>query len=423
MNDPSYQTQRKRKRKPDKTADVQQKTSDIKTETKKSSRLTKQEQKSLSRRLGDRLPDDPTQNKDGYRYYLAEPDPNCPESENKELDYHGGIIPSKHYRRWWPNKVQLSSIDAAHQLVLDVEQQTVMGFHGYSTIRATHGILTGDYYYEIKILEMPKKEDDPSRLGQGDSAVRVGWSTEKHLLQTPSGYGPFSFSIRSRKGTIFHQAKGKHYTDTEIKEGDVLGCRMKLPEINARLFNEQVLRERFEASKNKHRKGANLYQGNMGSKRKKKNKEKTEFQVDKNEVCRFPMPNCMKSQNDGVLVTHKGFYYFEQPEPENLPKTAPCLPDDSGAEVEFFHNGKSLGIAFNKSIPYGEYFPTVSLYRSCKVQANFGPKFAHGKMKKGGPIKPMSTRAKEITVESALSDLLYTLDDRSVNQETQKSSS
>lgn len=140
-----------------------------------------------------------------------EPDPNCPESENKELDYHGGVIPSKHYRRWWPDKVQLSTIDAAHQLTIDTKKQIVTGNHGYSSIKATHGILQGDYYFEIKILELPTKDKDPNRLGQGDSAVRVGWSTEKHLLQTPVGYGPFSFSIRSRKGTIFHQAKGRHY--------------------------------------------------------------------------------------------------------------------------------------------------------------------------------------------------------------------
>lgn len=186
---------------------------------------------------------------------------------------------------------------------------------------------------------------------------------------------------------------------------------MNLPDVNARLFNMQVLKERFEASKNKHRKGANLYQGNMGSKRKKKKNEQIEFSVKDNEVTKFPMPNCMKSQNDGVLVTHKNFYYFEQPEPENLPKTAPLLPDGSGAEIEFFHNGKSLGIAFHENIPFGEYFPTISLYRSCKVEANFGPKFASGKMKKGGPIKPMSIRASEITVESAISDMLYTIDE------------
>lgn len=36
----------------------------------------------------------------------------------------------------------------------------------------------------------------------------------------------------SRKGTVFHESRGKHYADTGFTEGDVLGIMIKLPEKN-----------------------------------------------------------------------------------------------------------------------------------------------------------------------------------------------
>ena len=107
----------------------------------------------LSTRLGSNLPDDPPLNKDGYKYYLAEPDPLNPERLNKELDYHGGVIPSKHYRRWWPNRVLLNVIDSAPQLKIDNKSLTVLGNHGYSSARATHSVTTGSWYYRALHFE------------------------------------------------------------------------------------------------------------------------------------------------------------------------------------------------------------------------------------------------------------------------------
>lgn len=61
-------------------------------------------------KMGLNFPAEVPNNTNQYKYFLCEPDPFCPESENKELDYHGGIIPSKHYRRWWPDQVLLRRI-------------------------------------------------------------------------------------------------------------------------------------------------------------------------------------------------------------------------------------------------------------------------------------------------------------------------
>lgn len=374
----------------------------------------------LSKRLKNRLPDDPPLNKDGYRYYLAEPDRLNPESTNQELDWHGGVIPSKHYRRWWPEKVLLSQIDVASQLKINIPKQTVIGEHGYSSIRATHSITTGDWYFEVEILEMPTAAEDPVKLGQSDSACRVGWSTEKQILQTPCGYGPFGFSIRSRKGTFFNKSKGKHYSDTGFAVGDVIGCRLTLPKKNGQLTNKQFLRERFEqGAKNRKYKihGAqDGMTGNLSTKRKsrKSKHEKASFEIDDGAISMQPMPNSLKSQSDGVLIKYKGFFYFEVPENESLStlKNYETVP----GRIEFFKNGSSLGVAYEDEVPVGEYFPTISLYRSCKVRPNFGPNFKTNLKKLPpvdlwpGGVRAMSQRPGQTIIESAISDMLDTLD-------------
>lgn len=47
-------------------------------------------------------------------------------------------------------------------------------------------------------------------------------------LQAPLGYDKFSYSWRNRKGTRFHQSRGKSYSGG-YSEGDVLGFYIYLP--------------------------------------------------------------------------------------------------------------------------------------------------------------------------------------------------
>ena len=47
-------------------------------------------------------------------------------------------------------------------------------------------------------------------------------------LQAPCGFDRFSYSWRSKKGTIFHQSKGKSYSDG-YSVGDTLGILIHLP--------------------------------------------------------------------------------------------------------------------------------------------------------------------------------------------------
>merc|ERR1712136_218738 len=76
-------------------------------------------------------------------------------------------------------------------------------------------------YYEVTVNHMPD-----------NSAARIGWSQKLGNVQAPLGYDKFSYSWRSRKGTRFHQSRGKHYSDGGYTKGDVLGFILHLPKSN-----------------------------------------------------------------------------------------------------------------------------------------------------------------------------------------------
>ncbi|VDN10052.1 unnamed protein product [Dibothriocephalus latus] len=56
-------------------------------------------------------------------------------------------------------------------------------------------------------------------------------------LQAPCGYDKFSYSWRSRLGTVFHQSRGKHYAETGYGKGDVIGCLICLPKHTGSMDN------------------------------------------------------------------------------------------------------------------------------------------------------------------------------------------
>jgi len=159
-------------------------------------------------------------NKDGYRYILAESDPHAPNRQafDESVEWAGKPIPGYLYRCMLGNDVYLALHDRAPQLKVSDDRLTVTGEKGYSMIRASHGINHGNWYYEVRVDEMPN-----------ESACRLGWSLSLGNLQAPCGYDKFSYSWRSRKGTAFHQSKGHHYHDGGYAQGDVLGFYISLP--------------------------------------------------------------------------------------------------------------------------------------------------------------------------------------------------
>ncbi|XP_030761930.1 set1/Ash2 histone methyltransferase complex subunit ASH2 [Sitophilus oryzae] len=161
-------------------------------------------------------------NKDGYRYLLAEPDPHAPfrQEFDESSDWAGKPIPGWLYRTSIPSTVLLALHDRAPQLKVSEDRLATTGEKGYSTIRATHCVTKGCWYWEATIEEMPE-----------GSATRLGWGQDYANLQAPLGYDKFGYSWRSKKGTKFHESHGKRY-GKGYGEGDTVGFMIILPQNN-----------------------------------------------------------------------------------------------------------------------------------------------------------------------------------------------
>ncbi|KAL3875354.1 hypothetical protein ACJMK2_033311 [Sinanodonta woodiana] len=279
-------------------------------------------------------------NKDGYRYILAEPDPHAPNRQafDESTEWAGKPIPGYLYRTFLGSEVLLALHDRATQLKISDDRLSVSGEKGYSMVRATHGVRRGSWYYEVHIDEMIQ-----------DSATRIGWSQALGNLQAPCGYEKFSYSWRSKKGTCFHQSKGKHFSDEGYGEGDVIGFYIYLP--------------------------------------------------DPDDPSKLLPP----TYKDRPLVKFKSHLYYE--EKDYVAETEKNLKISTGSKMIVFKNGKSQGVAFS-DVFEGLYYPAISLYKNAKVTVNFGPEF---KCQPEGltDYKPMSAAASQLMIECALADAIY----------------
>ncbi|CAG0883343.1 unnamed protein product [Cyprideis torosa] len=250
-------------------------------------------------------------NKDGFRYVLAEPDPNAPHRQefDEMNDWQGRRIPSWLYRAMAPSQVMLALHDRATQLKVTEGRTAVTGDKGYASIRATHFVSRGTWYYEATITEMAE-----------NAATRIGFAQALANLQAPIGFDKFGYSWRSRKGTKFHDSRGLHYSDEGYGKGDTLGFLIHLP---------------VEATPTRHQK----------------------------------LPPSIK---DRPLVRFKNHLYFEEREDaaEEVKKLTP-LPN---SYIKFFRNGEDMRVAF-EGIYDGQYYPALGLYRAVTVSLNFGPDF------------------------------------------------
>ena len=82
----------------------------------------------------------------------------------------------------------------------------------------------------VKVVDIPE-----------GAATRIGWAQRYANLQAPLGFDKFGYSMRSRKGTRFHQSIGKHYADGGYKAGDYIGCLIELPDRPGTQFNRLSL--------------------------------------------------------------------------------------------------------------------------------------------------------------------------------------
>lgn len=260
--------------------------------------------------------------KDGYRYFWCEDDePLCKEYlrdmntlEPNKRNNPSLVMYTK--RMIIKNDVRLSESDRAPQLKLNDDTTAVTGDKGYSMIRATHGCNRGSYYFEAHIDSMPD-----------NSATRIGWGQRFANLQAPLGYDHFGYSLRSRCGTKFHQAKGRTYDrGGGYGQGDTIGCMIELPYGN------------------------------------KENRTEARH-----------LPISIKS-HAFLVPAKKKDTQFRMAETKDEPSSLISLKELPGSKISFFKNGMPLGIAFDNLFE-GHYFPSISLYKNCTVSVNFGPRF------------------------------------------------
>jgi len=214
---------------------------------------------------------------------------------------------------------------------------TVTGEKGYSMIRATHGVKTGSWFYEVTIEDMP-----------AETATRIGWSQSLGNLQAPCGYDKFSYAWRSKKGTRFHQSKGKHYSDG-YGEKDVLGFFIYLPPLDE------------------------------------------------------PSKLTPAAYKEKPLVKFKSHLYYE--EKDYVTDTEKKLTPSPGSKIVLYKNGVSQGLAFDNLFG-GIYYPAISLYKAATVSVNFGPNFRYPP-KDLPRFRPMSDAAETDYIQHAMGDLLY----------------
>jgi len=277
-------------------------------------------------------------NRDGYRYVLAEPDPHAPfrQEFDESLEMAGKPIPGFLCRVLTPDTVLLALQDRAPQLSVSEDRQHVTGTKFYCSARATHSVNRGNWYFEIKVVELPE-----------GAAVRVGWAQKNANLQAPLGFDKFGYSLRSRKGTKFHDSVGKSYS-SGFAQGDVIGCLLELPEVE----------------------GADY------------------------------LPPTFK---DKPLIKFKSHLYYE--EKDGLAENLKALKKCPGSKITFFKNGKSLGAAFEE-VYLGDYYPGVGLFKGAHVKFNHGERFRYPPQGAAG-YKPVAERSRELEVEQAVADMRF----------------
>ena len=101
------------------------------------------------------------------------------------------------------------------------------------------------------------------------------------------------------------------------------------------------------------------------------------------------------------------------------------LKPGKGNKIQFYKNGKPLGVAFEE-INDGVYYPAVSLFKSAKVmsfvipprscfqrffqiRANFGPKWKRPP-ENGQKFEPITDQGFKGEIEQAMADLLFAVD-------------
>lgn len=113
--------------------------------------------------------------------------------------------------------VLLSQADRATHARITEGGLGLSSSRGYRTVRATRGVRSGAWYYEVEV----------TRLGP-TGAARIGWTTAGAELQGPVGADRFGFAYRSLEGSKVHAGMREPY-GAAWGEGCTIGCLIHLP--------------------------------------------------------------------------------------------------------------------------------------------------------------------------------------------------
>ncbi|KAA3676207.1 Set1/Ash2 histone methyltransferase complex subunit ASH2, partial [Paragonimus westermani] len=359
-------------------------------------------------------------NKEGYRYILVEPDKHASGRTLWDECEHtaGKPIPGLFYRVYLSPQVVMSVNDRANYLKLHESQLMITGDKGYCMARSTHGVHSGTWYFEATITDQPE-----------GSATRIGWSQMLGNLQAPCGYDKFSYSWRSRFGTVFHDSRGRHFAETGYKKDDVVGCMIHLPTTGKPLVSLE--NNETKAGDTSPHKQSLPVDGFVQStvdevsvvSGPSESGNKALFQMARS------MANCLtssrmlvnqlpESYKDRPLIKFRNSYYFEEKdEPSKAEKLLRVLP---GSKITFFRNGECMGTAF-VNIYAGLYYPAISIYRSATVSVNFGPVFRYPPPAQESAWQPMTDRLVSAAVEQTMADMLYLVEKRGLVERLIKS--
>jgi Set1/Ash2 histone methyltransferase complex subunit ASH2 len=173
-----------------------------------------------------------------------------------------------------PPIVHLSKTDTAPQLKIENYLTVKGGMRGYRTSRATHGVNSGDYYFECLVQQGPSVDEIKNllppnvrlapklkqQLQTGENVgghTRIGWSMRLGDLQAPVGYDKWSYGYRDIQGSRVHNSRREDVWGSEpYGPGDIVGFAICTELNQIHFFRNGEAMGHFVISKGKREGGA-----------------------------------------------------------------------------------------------------------------------------------------------------------------------
>ncbi|CDI85724.1 hypothetical protein, conserved [Eimeria praecox] len=125
--------------------------------------------------------------------------------------------------------VVLSERYRDRQIKLSPDRLICQGHKGWTSVFATHACSSGCFYFEVEVLS-----PDTSSLHFSGYPPEVGWACRYQRFDLPIGANAFSYAISDFGGlSVVHEARRQqpqHLQNVKIKEGDIIGCCICIPE-------------------------------------------------------------------------------------------------------------------------------------------------------------------------------------------------